>query len=169
MQSILWTSLRSQGRLSSDKTSEEIIAMAEQISKLKNKRFFDHRHRRIYEIESLDSFLRANNNSLNTDARYFSTLTDILGIRSLPGTIFRNKSFCSSPAGVCISYQRRLRMTILPHNSDQKFYNRKLRMSSLFTKSLLIYIWQNSASFSVYYIMMKGDVDYVSENHKIRG
>jgi hypothetical protein len=63
-------------RMSMDKTDEEVLEFARHISQLKNKRFFDARLRRIAEIESLDSFLIANDYLLKSDARYFTTLTD---------------------------------------------------------------------------------------------
>jgi len=63
-------------RISSDKSNEQIIDFARHISKLKNKRFFDSRLRRMSEIESVDSFLVSKNYVSESDARYFTTLSD---------------------------------------------------------------------------------------------
>lgn len=63
-------------RLSADKTEDEIVEFAEYISRLKNKRFFDSRLKRIAEIESLDSFLISNGHVSIQDAPYFTTLGD---------------------------------------------------------------------------------------------
>ncbi|TLX73070.1 hypothetical protein E9993_16555 [Labilibacter sediminis] len=64
-------------RVNSDKTDEEIKELAQLISQLKNKRFFDSRLRRMAELETIDSFLIAKNYLKESDAKYFTTLTDI--------------------------------------------------------------------------------------------
>jgi hypothetical protein len=57
-------------------TEEEIIQLASTITKLKNRRYFDTRLRRIYEIQALDTFLRNTNLVSKSDAVYFTTLND---------------------------------------------------------------------------------------------
>ena len=79
--------LSKSGRMSPDKTDEQIIEFARLISQLKNKRFFDSRLRRIAEIESIDSFLLANNYVSKHDAKYFTTLNDFWAYGNRP---FRN-------------------------------------------------------------------------------
>jgi hypothetical protein len=69
--------LKKANRLSADLSTEEIIHLARHISQLKNERFFDTRVRQMQEIESIDSFMVANNYVAQHDARYFTTLTDI--------------------------------------------------------------------------------------------
>jgi hypothetical protein len=69
--------LKKTNRLSADLSAEEIIHLARHISQLKNERFFDTRVRQMQEIESIDSFMVANNYIAQQDARYFTTLTDI--------------------------------------------------------------------------------------------
>jgi hypothetical protein len=69
--------LKKANRLSADLSNEEIIQLASHISQLKNERFFDTRVRQMQEIESIDSFMVANNYIAQQDARYFTTLTDI--------------------------------------------------------------------------------------------
>ncbi|MCL2413674.1 MAG: hypothetical protein FWC94_00255 [Bacteroidales bacterium] len=61
---------------SATKSPEDIIRFAEFIAKLKNKRFLDARHRKIYELEALDSFLFANGFRDTLSASYFATLED---------------------------------------------------------------------------------------------
>ena len=63
-------------RVTSDKSDQDIIRFAELISRLKNERFFDSRLRNIEEIKAVDSFLVANDYVLNSDATYFTTLSD---------------------------------------------------------------------------------------------
>ncbi|MBK8807041.1 MAG: hypothetical protein IPO21_10490 [Bacteroidales bacterium] len=73
----IFKELSRNGSVSPDKTDEQIIEFAQFISQLNNKRFFDSRLKRMKQIESIDSFLRANNYVLNSDAKYFTTLGDI--------------------------------------------------------------------------------------------
>lgn len=68
--------LRNQGLIETPAASEDIIRFAEFIAQLKNKRHLDARHRRIYEMEALDSFLVANNYADKPSMRYYTTLDD---------------------------------------------------------------------------------------------
>jgi opacity protein-like surface antigen len=52
--------LARRGVTSVHKSPDDIIRFAEFIANLKNKRFLDARHRKIYEMKALDSFLLAN-------------------------------------------------------------------------------------------------------------
>ena len=63
-------------RVSTDKSTEEILEFARLISELKNERFFDARLKRIYELQMVDSFLLAQDYLLEYDAAYFATLAD---------------------------------------------------------------------------------------------
>jgi len=68
--------LARRGITSATKSPEEIVRFAEFIAELKNKRFLDARHRRIYELEALDSFLLANGFRNTLSVEYFTTLQD---------------------------------------------------------------------------------------------
>lgn len=153
-----------QDRLSSGKTKDEIIAMAKHISKLKNKRFFDHRHRRIYEIESIDSFLRANNNSLNTDARYFTTLTDFWEYGAYPVRYSGTRASVVIQPGYAYLGNKNSN-DINSYESKQTYFLGNFGLELIHEKPINLF-WQNSASFSAYYIVLKGDVNEVSENQK---
>ena len=72
----IFDELAKQGRISSSLSKDDVLAFAHLISKLKNKRFFDSRIRKIYEIEAIDSFLVENKYVSQADARYFTTLND---------------------------------------------------------------------------------------------
>lgn len=72
----IFEELDKQDRISGDKNFEEITEFANLVSRLKNKRFFDSRKRRIYELEAVDSHLVSNNHVQTQDARYFTTLSD---------------------------------------------------------------------------------------------
>jgi hypothetical protein len=63
-------------RLHKAQSDEEVMAFGQFIAKIKNKRFFDSRIKRMAEIEAVDSFLTANDYPLEKDARFFTTLGD---------------------------------------------------------------------------------------------
>jgi hypothetical protein len=64
------------GRISNLPTDNVIIDMAKEISKIKRKRFFDSRIRKIKELQVIDSFLVANDIISSSDMNYFSVLND---------------------------------------------------------------------------------------------
>ena len=68
--------LRKQNSIRSDVKEEDIFEFSSFISKLKNKRFFDSRLRRIAELQSLDSLLHKQNLIVNDDISYFAILND---------------------------------------------------------------------------------------------
>ncbi|MCF8232727.1 MAG: hypothetical protein K9J27_11115 [Bacteroidales bacterium] len=72
----IFDELADEGRLSEKPDKAEIEEFANLIARLKNKRFFDSRIRRIEELKGLDSALVAGGFTDQTDARYFTTLND---------------------------------------------------------------------------------------------
>ncbi len=68
--------LEKEKKLSKKINKDEINRLAELISVIKNKRFFDSREKRIYELEQIDSFFVSNNDISNNDIRYFTNLND---------------------------------------------------------------------------------------------
>ncbi|MDD2798572.1 MAG: hypothetical protein PHV20_08275 [Bacteroidales bacterium] len=69
--------LAKENRVKNNFDKSTILSFAKCISKLKNKRYLDNRVQKIEQIEAIDSFLSANNLSLKTDARFFTTLNDM--------------------------------------------------------------------------------------------
>ncbi|HEX3008713.1 MAG TPA: hypothetical protein VHO90_13970, partial [Bacteroidales bacterium] len=68
--------LQKNRQLSKMVADEDILMFAEKITTLRNMRHFDTRKKRIYEIQSLDSFLTENNFSSAQNAVYFSSIID---------------------------------------------------------------------------------------------
>jgi hypothetical protein len=64
------------GKLEDAPSESTITDLAREISKIKRKRFFDSRIRRIEELQVIDSFLVANNISSSKDIKYFTSLSD---------------------------------------------------------------------------------------------
>lgn len=68
--------LNKAGRISGLPSEAVVLEMAKIISKIKNKRFFDTRIRKIEELQVIDSFLLANNIISTHDISYFAVLND---------------------------------------------------------------------------------------------
>jgi hypothetical protein len=68
--------LKRENRLQREPSHDEIYKFAELISKKRNQRFFDNRHRIIDEVKAIDSLLTSMGLSEDTDATYFSTIYD---------------------------------------------------------------------------------------------
>lgn len=81
-------------RLERDLTEDEIFLLAKRISELKNKRFFDSRLRKIYEIQSVDSLLNQMNVLNETDAVYFTRLTDMWDFGDQPRSAGTRLELC---------------------------------------------------------------------------
>jgi hypothetical protein len=64
------------GRISTLPPDNVVLEMAKVISKIKNKRFFDSRIRKIEELQMIDSFLVANKLISSDDISYFAVLND---------------------------------------------------------------------------------------------
>lgn len=64
------------GRITRVPDNREILKFAHLISQTKNKRFFDSRIKRIWEIETIDAWLQSKNLIKTTDATYFTRLYD---------------------------------------------------------------------------------------------
>ncbi|SFF55462.1 hypothetical protein [Sunxiuqinia elliptica] len=69
-------SLDNQGLLKRALTEEDFLNFASLATKLKNKRFFDHRLRKISELTALDSLMQEEELLSNNSIAYFATLND---------------------------------------------------------------------------------------------
>lgn len=73
-----------ENRISRTPEKELVLEFAALISRIRNERFFDARHKRIYELEQIDSFLQAHQLVDIADARYFTTINDNWGFAINP-------------------------------------------------------------------------------------
>ena len=80
--------LSKKGVLSRQLTNNEVFSLAQQMSKIKNKRFLDSRLRLIEEVTAIDAFFVSNGLLNKSDAAYFTTLYD----NWLYGAAFERKS-----------------------------------------------------------------------------
>jgi hypothetical protein len=155
----IFDALARQGLTTTSKSQEDIIRFAELIAKLKNKRFLDSRHRKIYELEALDSFLVANNLINASNARYFTTLQDFWmygNINRLSGTRwslfatpaygfdFNNYKYKTDDTAMNLLYNP------METISNENILSIKLGVSFTYEKPISLY-WQNSISSTIAY------------------
>ena len=74
-------------------TDEDIISLAQLITSLKYKRFFDSRLQKIAEIEAIDSLMQNKNIALSPDAAYFTSLNDNWDFANNPVRYSGNRLF----------------------------------------------------------------------------
>jgi len=68
--------LKAEGLIEGEVDSSTIYEFARLITAINNKRVFDSRRKRIYELTKIDSFLRRNGVAKETDIRYFTIIND---------------------------------------------------------------------------------------------
>lgn len=77
-------SLEKDGLLNRKLTDDDILEFAQTATKLKNKRFFDYRIRKIAELEALDSLLHKQDLVTESTISYFTTMNDYWSFASVP-------------------------------------------------------------------------------------
>jgi len=76
--------LKKKGRLKRIPDNDEIIELAEKISQVKNKRFFDSRLQKIDELDTVNGFLNGHELIDSNDITYFSSLNDMWDFGGTP-------------------------------------------------------------------------------------
>ncbi|MCB9262208.1 MAG: hypothetical protein H6607_07520 [Flavobacteriales bacterium] len=79
------------GRCRTDISDQKILELATFITTLRNRRFFDTRLLKIWQIEQLDSFFQHHDLATNSDAKYFATLTDYWSFGATPTRFSGNR------------------------------------------------------------------------------
>ena len=144
--------LNKAGRISNLPTDDKIIEMAGTISKIKNKRFFDTRIRKIREFQVIDSFLVANNIISENDINYFSILNDNWDYANGP---LRESGF-SANIGIdndILISSNKLNITEpteLLRTSKRNEYSIGGFLNVRYAKPINLY-WQTTAYFQPYY------------------
>jgi hypothetical protein len=100
--------LQKNNQLTKSVSDEDILAFAVKITQLRNKRHFDSRKRRIYEIQAVDSFIRDNGFSESQNAVYFSGLIDNWEYASNPWRASGNRFSIGMGPNVGYSIQNHL-------------------------------------------------------------
>lgn len=144
--------LKKSQRLSRDLSREDMIALSSFVSQIRNKRFFDDRLQRIYQLKMIDSFYQANNYSDQTDATYYTTTMDYWMFGGAPirnnGTRFSlaaypfvgsyNSKIMQSSVG---NYYKR----ITNKRTDQLFYGAEYVIDKSLSE-----VWQSTTNFRLY-------------------
>ena len=132
-------------------SSEDVIALAREITLLKYKRFFDNRLRKIAEITAIDSFLQKNGIAGATDATYFTSITDNWAYANNPIRYSGRRIYTGIEANYGYNYHFSKHEDIVPANGsyEQKF---KYTNTGFFLVGGVAYEkpvslkWQNSAN-----------------------
>jgi hypothetical protein len=138
-----------------NKTDENIIELAQHISRLRNTRIFDSRIRWMEQVESLDSLLLANNHVTQQDSRYFTTLADMWGYAGFPIRRSGNRiSLALNPRYRHINNSSTDAQTGNRYNSIGYRFDVNAGIEFMHEKPLNLH-WQNSFSANAYYIYYK--------------
>ncbi len=79
--------LQQQGLLHTAVQPQTVQELARLITAINNRRVFDSRRRRIFELTQIDSFLRSSGLVTNTDIRHFTTVNDNWALAFNPGRL----------------------------------------------------------------------------------
>lgn len=114
--------LKKMGLLQQDLSIEKYNELAKLITEINNRRVFDNRIRRIYELTKIDSFFKVNNLVNQPSIAYFTTLNDNWSLAFNPGrqagTVFY---FRISPS---VLWNRNINNQNIPQN-NLKSYERR--------------------------------------------
>lgn len=118
--------LNKAGKIGRELTNDEITQFASLISEIKNKRFFDSREQKIYELQQMDSFLVSNKIVVSPDITYFSLMNDNWDYSSEP---IRESGFKVN-IGISPSYSNN--NDVFHNNNDSSQYRKEKTENSYF-------------------------------------
>jgi hypothetical protein len=164
--------LAAQSLLSTEVTREHANEFAQLITDINNKRVFDFRKRRIYELSRIDSFLQSTGLVQKTDIRHFTTVNDNWSLafnpfrlsganwyfRIKPGIGYsQNHDKQFSDVSIYRQEKNNLFLTISPELGYQKYIPASLK-------------WQHNMGVSVSYLGTRNneDIRQVSPGNEIR-
>lgn len=142
-------------------TTEDLLALAREITLLKYKRFFDNRYRKIAEITAIDSFLQKNGISGTPDAAYFTSLNDNWDYAINPIRNSGYRVFTGLEANYAYLYQNKHTEYHVP-NSEARDYQLNNANGGFYLVAGINYEkpkslkWQNSSSVKVGVGMQSG-------------
>jgi hypothetical protein len=106
-------------------TDEDVLALAQEITLLKYKRFFDYRLRKIAEITAIDAFLHKSSIAGMADAAYFTSLNDNWDFANNPIRNSGKRFYAGLDASYGYNYLTNLDKYIVPVGDDSKYnYNK---------------------------------------------
>lgn len=139
------------GRLDENITDQQVVELSQLISRLRNKRFLDFRLGWMEQIETLDSFLLANEHITLQDARYFTTLTDLWNYGNYPHRSSGNRiSLAVYPRYLFQDFYEHLPYVMETTDIQTKQFQLNTGIEFVHEKPLNLY-WQNSVYAHAYY------------------
>ncbi len=141
-------------RMNRDKrpaSDKDVLELAELITSLKYKRFFDNRLRKIAEITTIDSFMQQKGIVSSTDATYFTSLNDNWDFANNPARNSGWRVFAGVEGSFGYNYNKGQVEFIKPSQStqDQSYANNSLNVylvAGVDYEKPINLKWQNSAS-----------------------
>jgi hypothetical protein len=154
-------------------SNEEVLALAREITRLKYKRFFDDRLRKIAEITAIDSFLQKNGIAGTTDATYFTSLTDNWNYSNNPVRNSGKRFFTGIEAEYMYAYESYSNDNIVPdeipiNNIIKRQNAGAFIVAGVACEKPTSLKWQNSANLKIGVGLLQNtvhsDPDDASEN-----
>ncbi len=141
-------------------THGDVIALAQLITNLKYKRFFDSRLRTIAEITAIDSFMQKNGLAGSTDAAYFTSINDNWNFANNPIRNNGHRLYAGVDASLGYNYLNNINHKIQPQDSKTE--------NTVTDKTIGLFLvagydyekpvnlkWQNSADLSAKFGMLQ--------------
>jgi len=141
-------------RLKGSVPDEAVSELAQLITKLKYKRFFDNRLRQIAEITAIDSFMQNNNITGIPDAAYFTSLNDNWDFANNPARYSGKRLYTGIEAGIGFVNSENSSKNSDPDynsytfshkNNSSKFY----LVAGIDCEKPVSFRWQNSSSLKL--------------------
>jgi hypothetical protein len=132
-------------------SDQDVNNLAQLITRLKYKRFFDYRLRKIAEITAIDSLMQKNGIISSADAAYFTSLNDNWNYANNPRRDNGHRLYTGLEANFGYNYQSYYQRNIIPDDLTVENTN-KYKSAGLFMVLGYTYekptsrIWQNSVS-----------------------
>ena len=143
--------LSKKGVLTRQLSDDEIFRFAQQISRVKNKRFLDARLHLIDEITSVDSFFVSNHLLTKSDASYFTTLYDYWQYGALNSRKSGHEFAINLSPALILSSDNSLSIDSLTWAHGYfNYFRRELSITYNYEKPVSLN-WQHSANVSLNY------------------
>ncbi len=160
--------LKNNNRLKRDPSHEEIMKIAENISKIKNERMLDSRIKKITELKYIDSILVQMDLISNADMLYFSGLNDMWDY----GSIQQRSAGYRIELSYRPSYAQELQHNTENYdsysndfNADTKYFKNQIQLSVSWQKPVKK-MFQSDFHWGASYMIRNTDFNYSSEVSK---
>ena len=149
----LMQELQKVGRMRDSISQSEYLNLSTLVSQLRNRRFFDVRLQRIYQIKAIDTFLQQNNLTNQLDAEYFTTAFDYWMFGGGPARMSGNRFAIAFYPMSTRQIKRDARVgtdVILESNFKNQFYQGFLALECDLEKAIN-QKWQSSFTSRLYF------------------